>query len=187
MKSLRYLVCGAALLASVGVSSASAANWDPINTEVTATNSGTSSLTAGASVTCENVDTRLTASSGSPTVASTTNIHNPVAFSNCTSFAGPATVTTSGSWQFTAIDTTTVTGAAVGATVATITFHNLAGCTITIGGADIPNNVWSNTTHNLTINNNATFPVSSTAGCLGVVQPVGKLDGVFNVPAASIT
>lgn len=190
MKSLRYLVCGAALFASIGVSSASAANWDPVGTEVTATGVGSSSLTAGAAVTCSSIDARLAVTAGQPDLATTTHgIHNPVAFTNCTSFAGPATVTTFGTWEFTAINTTTVTGAATPATaggpVAQITFHNLPACTISIGGADIPNNTWSNATRNLTINNAAVFPVTSTAGCLGVVQNTGTLDGVFNLPVGS--
>jgi hypothetical protein len=187
------LVSGVALFAAVGVSSASAANWDPQGREVSATlaTGTTSSLTAGgATVTCTGVDTRLATTVNTPNVATTTHgIHNPVQFTGCTSFGGPADVTTFGTWSFTAIDTTTVTGAATNgaSAIATIQPTAITGCVVSIFGADIPNNDWNNTTHNLAINNQATFPVSANASCLGAVGTVGRLHGIFNVPEATIT
>jgi hypothetical protein len=188
MKGLRYLMCGVALVASAGASTATAATWDPVNSNISTTNVGSLTFTAGgASYTCNTVTLTLRAASGTASVAVAQGTHNPVAFSNCTSFLGSATVTTTGTWQFTANSTTSVTMAAVGATVLQMRFHAVPSCTINIPGFDLPNNTWSNSTHQLTLNSTATFAVTSTAGCLGAVGSTGSFSSTFSAPTATIT
>jgi hypothetical protein len=193
MKSMRYLVCGAALVASfVGASSASAANWDPQGVELTAT-STTASLTdaSGNTVHCNTADALIRATGD---LATTTPIANPVAFGGgCSSPLGAntATVTTFGTWEFTAVNTTTVnasaTGTGAGGTgpVADINIGGI--CTVTVDGpATINGNTWNNATHQLTINNAATFTLTPSAGCFGLISSPGRLDGTFTLPASAI-
>lgn len=196
MRSLRNVMCGVVLAVSfVGVSSASAATWDPQGTEVTATSEGAPTLTDanGNTVSCPTADTRLTATGD--LARTTAGLHNPVAFgtgTNCSALglANVASVTTFGTWEFTATSTTNVnasaTGTGAGGTgvVATITIFGT--CHITINGpVTINNNTWSNANHTLTINNAATFPF--TTNCPGVTSP-GRLDGRFLLPStATIT
>jgi hypothetical protein len=190
MKMLKYLPLGLVLAASlVGVSSASAANWDP-TTPVTGTQVGSSTLTAGTSqVTCPTGHTTLTASGDLARASGTTN---PVAFGGaCTNSFGlsPTTVTTTGEWTFTAVDTTNVTAVAtpntVGGNVAEI---NIAGvCTITVPGpVTIPNNDWSNTTHRLVVNNTRTFDLRTDGILCPTLPTTGTLNATFQLPSTVI-
>ncbi len=185
MKSLKTLALGAVVAVSLGVvSSASAAIWDPQNTNVTgtSTNSVLTSAT-GATVSCNSASTSLRAVGD---LATAQGAHNPVAYSNCTNsiFGGVTTVTTSGTWTFTATSTTSVDARVVsdtGAPVAVIS--NPGGCTITVHGpVSIPNNGWNNTTHQLEINSAVSFPVTQSGLCFGAVGTSARLSGTFTLP-----
>jgi hypothetical protein len=190
MKSFKTLALGAVVgLSLVGVSSASAANWDPQNTNVTATQEGSGVLTgsAGATVTCSNGSTTLRAVGA---VATTTTTTNPVAFTNCVaSIGGAATVTTFGDWAFTATSTTNVNVTASSGTgvVATIHIPGL-GCDVTVTSpTTINSNTWNNANHTLSTNSTASFPVESTGLCALGVGTSARLNAHFVAAAASIT
>lgn len=194
MRSLRYLTCGAFMTASLATaSSASAANWDPSGVEVTATSTNTSFTfgTSTATVHCNTVDMLTT---GVNDVRVTTAVANPVAFGGGCSTplgANTGTVTTYGTWFFTAVSTTSanllVTGTGPGGT-GPIVDINIGGiCTVTIDGpVSLPAGTWNNTTHQLTINSLPTFTNTSGGGCFGLVSSPGTLEGTFTFPASAI-
>ncbi len=194
MKGLRYLVCGVALVASVGVSSASAANWDPVNTTLHGSQVGSGTLKtdpSGATVTCTGGTTDLRAASATPSVASTITTTNPVQFSGCTSLGFSATVTTAGTWNFTGASTTSVSATAVptavGGNVATISVPAV-GCTLTIGETTIANKTWNNTAKTLATNGASSFPITpSSEACGTLLGTSGTLSATFNVPGANLT
>jgi hypothetical protein len=192
MKGLRYLVCGVALVASVGASSASAANWSPTNTTLHGSQLGTGKLTTnlGGVVSCTSGTTDLRANSATPTVASTTAAANPVQFTGCTALGFGATVTTHGTWDFTAVNTTTVNATArpsvAGGFVATIV-TNVPACTVRVGETTINSNSWTNGTTTLTTNSASTFPIAATTeACTTLFGTSGNLEATFSVPGASI-
>jgi hypothetical protein len=190
MKSVKTLAMGAVVaLSLVGVSSASAANWDPQNTNVGATQEGHGILTTtgGSSLTCSTGTTILRAVGA---VASTTAAHNPVAIGGCSSsLGGASSVTTFGTWTFTAVSTTNVHILAhnsAGPNVAVISIPGL-GCSINVPSpVTIPNNTWSNANHTLHINNAAEFGLSGSGLC-AAAGTGGFLDANFVVPLATIT
>jgi hypothetical protein len=188
MKSVKTLAMGAVVaLSLVGASSASAANWDPQNTNVTASQEGTGTLTANAPVTCTSGHTTLRAVGAVATAITTTN---PVAFTGCSAgfLGGPATVTTFGDWTFTATSTSNVTVRATSSTgpVAIIHLPQLA-CSITVPSpVHISNNTWSNTNHTLGINNAGTFGIVGHGNC-GIAGTSASLDANFVAPTATIT
>ena len=187
MKSIKTLAMGAAVaLALVGASSASAANWDPQNTNVTAVQEGTGALTApNGTVSCTAADTTLRASGATATAITTTN---PVAFTGCNGgFLGAATVTTFGTWSFTATSTTSVDVSAVNPSgpVATIHFPS-AGCDITVPSpVNITGSTWNNATHTLHIGSSS-FALSGS-GNSGLAGTSGVMDANFVASAATIT
>jgi hypothetical protein len=193
MRAQRHLVCGVALVASlVGGSSASAANWDPQGVELTATSANTSITDAsGSTLHCNTADALVRATGD---LATTTPIANPVAFGGgCSSPLGAntATVTTFGTWEFTATNTTTVnasaTGTGAGGTGPVMDINIGGFCTITVDGpATINGNAWSNTTHQLTINHTATIAMTTNPGCLGLYVSPLRLDGTFTLPGSAI-
>jgi len=196
MRNVKYLACGAALLAScIGVSSASAANWDPQGTALTATSTNSVLTPAtGAPVACPVADLSVTATGDLARTSAALVNHNPVFFGGGCLAGGalPTDVTTFGTWEFTATSTTNVnasaTGTGAGGTgpVAVITITG-SSCVITIDGpVSIPNNVWHNASHQLTINNTATFPFTTTAGCNGLVTSPARLSGTFQLPTTAI-
>jgi hypothetical protein len=106
---------------------------------------------------------------GNPAVSGTVNSSGaaaPPSFSNCTSSLGSATVTASGQWLFTAKSTTSVDESNASATI------KIAGgiCTITMSNVSIPGNSWSNSTHRLTSNSNASFPIHESGFCDGATS-----------------
>jgi hypothetical protein len=196
MRSFRYVLCAVVLPAIVWASSSSAANWDPPGAELTAFNVGPALLTGNHSaqlVVCTQLHTLLAVTASQPDLLSTTHgIHNPFNFTNCHAFGSPATVTTFGTWKFTATNTTTVdatfTGAGPGGSgpIALVIPHALSGCTITIDAeVGIPNNEWDGVNHRLVINNQSTFTLTSNAPCVGVVPMFGSLDLTLQLPAAA--
>jgi hypothetical protein len=174
MKINRWAMGAAAVLSLIGASSASAANWDPQNTNVTATQEGSGTLTAGsASVTCSAGSTTLRASGA---VATTVGTVNPVNFTSCVGPSGqPATVTTFGDWHFIANSTTSVTVTATPTAsnnkVATIHIGGFFNCDLTITGHQaLPNNVWSNANRTLSVNG----PVSNIENSGGLCALAGS-------------
>lgn len=194
MKGLRNLVCGVALVASVGASSASGSNWDPVTTPIHGTQVGTGTLRVdptGATVTCTNGTTDVKATSATPSVASTISTTNPVAFSGCTSLGFPATVVTLGTWNFTGVSTTSVSATAVpttaGGLVAIISVPAV-GCSVTIGETTIASNTWNNTSKQLATNGAASFPVhGNNEICATLYGTSGTLTTTFNFPTANLT
>ncbi|MET0602498.1 MAG: hypothetical protein ABW167_10945 [Baekduia sp.] len=190
MKSLKSLALGAVVALSLGAaSSASAAvPWDPQNTNVTGTSSN-SVLTDsnGNTVTCTSASTTLRAVGD---LATAQGAHNPVAYSNCSNslIPGATSVTTFGTWTFTATSTTSVDARAVRDPSGAVAVISLPlGCTITVDGpVSIPNNGWNNATHQLEINSSVSFPVTQSATCFGIVGATARLSGTFTLPSSVI-
>lgn len=182
----KSLVTGAVVaLSLVGVSSASAANWDPPNTNVPATQEGSGTLSAGLPITCTAGSTTLRASGA---VATTTSTVNPVNFSGCTGPLGVgATVTTFGDWHFIANSTTSVrvtaTPTASNNKVATI---HLPGCDITISGHQALSGTWSNANHTLAVTGPVTG-ITNSGGICAAASSSGTLTANYVAPAATIT
>jgi hypothetical protein len=190
MKSIKRMALAAVLVGSlVGVSSASAATWDPSGTSLTATQVGTSTLNAGASVSCATGDANLTASGDLATLTGTTN---PVRWGSCTNSVSSllsTSVATAGTWTFTATSTTSVDIDVVNASgpVATITIGSPPfGCSITVPSpVHISGNTWDNSTHRLTVNSGQSFAVNHSGICPGV-NSTGNMTATFQLPASAI-
>jgi hypothetical protein len=181
MRSVKHVMVGAALIASLAsVSSASAANWDPQGVARTAT-AGTTSLTTsnGFTVSCTQADATLTASGH---VASGPA---PTFGGVCSGPLSGPVVTTFGTWHFTAVSTTSVTATATaGPNGAVAQIHFSSGCTITVpGDVTITGNTWNNATHQLTVNTNASFPITSNAACFGLPGSSGSMHATFQLPS----
>jgi hypothetical protein len=198
MMILRYLVCSAALLTSVGTSAASAANWDPQGVAVTATQEGQGRLTMttggvpAGQMTCNNGDMSLVATGAVATASAATN---SLVFGGC-SFAGlPAHVTTFGDWAFTATSTTAVSATArpavAGGVVARIVFTAVR-CMATLGESTISNNVWSNTNHTLSIGTNEfaltvePTDLGNEEQCTTGIGNAGRLDASYQLPSSVV-
>jgi hypothetical protein len=183
MKKYGTAVAAASMLmALVGASSASAANWDPQGPVF----HGHWTLTlhfGPATVTCTvTLDIKATAA-----LAQTTNAGGTLAgptFNSCSNSLGisPTVATSSASWTATATSTTAVDVTKGNA------FINIGNgvCTITMDNVSVPGNTWSNAAHTLTANSTPTFPITTTGFCPGVTSP-GDMTGSIVVPAATIT
>lgn len=188
MMDMRKLATGAVLTISlIGVSSASAANWDPQNTAVTAIQEGVGMVTLGNdfSVRCGAGDISFTAPGAAAAIAMAIN---PAKFPSCTDPLGlNASVTTFGTWNFVATSTTNVDISITGATVATIHMPGF-GCDISMPGPiNIPGNAWNNSAHTLTITNTISFPVlPSTETCATVFGTTGRIDASYQLPSSVI-
>jgi hypothetical protein len=189
MRGLRYLVCGVALVASVGASSASAANWSPLDTTVHGSQLGTGRLTTnlGGVVSCTTGTTDLRANSATPTVLSTTAASNPVQFTGCTALGFAATVTTHGTWHLSSVNTSTVNGtftpAFLGGFFMTI-LTSVPNCTVRVGETTLNGNSWNNSTTVLTTNGASSFPLSvTTEACATLFGTSGTLEATFGVQA----
>jgi hypothetical protein len=189
MKRVKTLALGAVVaLSLIGASSASAANWDPQNTHLAATQQGISAFTfdGGDHFTCSTGDLKLSAL-GAAAEAVTPGPEGPVTFGGCTEsvFFHAVTVTTFGTWRFTAASTTSVHLLATSTTgsVALIHYPDFA-CTVRVPSPlTIANNTWNNATHILTINSTASFPVhASTADCAAAVGTTARLDARYLFP-----
>lgn len=195
MKGWRYLACSVALCTSIGASSASAANWDPVGTELTATQEGNGTVTTnnGSTISCGSSDMRLAATAGQPDLMTTTHgVTNPVTFANCTALGFPVTMTTFGTWEFTATSTTSVdfsaTPVTAGGPIWTWSIPAL-GCHVAINGpVTIPNNTWNNVAATLTMNNAASVPIVVTPeSCATTLGTSITLSTRFVMSGASIT
>jgi len=172
------------LMASVGVSAGSAATWDPQGTAITATNVGNVVLddNAGHHITCTTSTVNLRAT-GSVATASPSP-----SFTGCSNdvIGGATTVTTGATWSFDAVSTTNVTATVSSGTAATI---SLAGgiCTITVPGPiTIPNNSWTNASHQLHISTATSFALNQSAGCFGAVGSRGVLTATYRLPTSAV-
>jgi hypothetical protein len=186
MSIQKWAMGAAAVLSLIGASSASAANWDPPNTNVPATQEGSGTLSAGLPITCTAGSTTLRSTGNA--VATTVGTVNPVNFSGCTGPLGvAATVTTFGDWHFIANSTTSVsvtaTPTASNNKVATI---HLLGCDITISGHQALSGTWSNANHTLAING-PVVGITNSGGLCSTASSSGTLTANFVAPAATIT
>jgi hypothetical protein len=175
------------LAAMVGASGASAANWDPAN--VTVPISGTMTLTTstGGTAMCSLTNTFVrsaggdlavtTDSAGTPRGPQWTACMNgiaPILSTTITSTTG-----TAGAWSMTATSTTSVDLTGVNLTVALASL-----CTISAMNVSIASNTWSNTTHTLTFNSTATFPIVESGICDG--GTTGRISGTFSFPSSAV-
>lgn len=176
MKLLKGLPIGLVLAASLmGATSASAGDWHPQNAVLTATQVGAATFTAGTvTITCSKVDAQVLAVDDRFQAG---GMVPPIAFSSCLdSFALTAsTVTTTGTWGFTATSTTAVDITADAGTpgVSVIDFTlgapPLPVCTITVPGPlRIPLSLWSNVSSRLTFNPAVSFAITKSGFCPGV-------------------
>jgi hypothetical protein len=192
MKALRHLVCGVALVASVGASSASAANWNPVNTTLHGSQVGAFRMTTnlGGVISCGAGTTDLRANSATPSVASTTAASNPLQFSGCTALGFAATVTTHGVWDFTAVNTTTINVTArpsvAGGFVATITTL-VPACTVRMDTTSISSTTWHIALGFFTWGHTTTTPITTTTEACGTLFGTSvTFDGTLSFPGASL-
>lgn len=174
MRSIKVMGC--IVMTALGLaSSASAANWDPANTNITG--HGVLTLTSGtATVTCT---THMTVSSTGNDLATTVGVPT---FSACTDniiHSSDTTVTSSAAWTATATTTTAVDVVGNGV----IKIGTL--CTITATAA-VADNGWSNATHTLTANNMSSFDITRHGLCAGT-QTTATMSGSVQFNAGTIT
>lgn len=180
----------AAPLIGLGMGSASAlaatsVQWNPQNTVEPATLASGSSLVlkdnAGNTVTCNTVNSNVEApTNGNPAVAGTVNSSGaaaPPQFTNCTSTLGSASVTNSGQWLFTATSTSSVDASQATSKI------TIAGglCTMSVSNAAVSGNSWSNTSHQLTLNNTKSFPITESGICDGATS--ATMQGTLQLPS----
>lgn len=187
MKPVKMLALGAVVVLSLmGSAAAPAANWHPQNTTFTANQEGSGSFTFpdGDAVRCSAASVSLSASGA---VAMNTAATNPVTFTNCleTVLNTAVTVTTFGTWNFTATSTTSVDLEATSATSVVVLIHMPGlGCTVSLRSTlSIPNNTWSNAAHTLTINNTPTIVSQASSTACGLFfEPTATWDAKFQFP-----
>lgn len=187
MKKLGTAVAAASLfMAMTGAGSASAANWDPANTTLTA--HGTLTLDQGTgSVTCTYHSSVRSTGNDVAFTANSAGAAAPPTFSSCsTNLGASAHVTSSSAWNITANSTTTAT-VSNGNAVITLTAFGADICTITASGVTV-DATWSNATSTLTPSAqtfNVTQSGSVCPGGTGVKS--ARMTGSVSVPGASIT
>jgi hypothetical protein len=191
MKIRECMIVGGVLAASlVGVSSAAAAAWDPQSTSLTATQVGSATISVGATFTCTAGDANLSAVGDLVGLIGTAD---PIHWSGCTSSVSPlltTTVGTAGTWTLTATSGGLVDLTAVNASgpviAAAVGSAPPLGCSVTATSSlHISGNTWNNSTHRLTINSAASFPVEHTGICPGVAN-TGTLQATFQLPATVV-
>lgn len=190
MRHLSIKLAGLMAVPLIGLAMGSAAalgatvQWNPQNTVEPATLASGSSLVLtdnrGNTVTCNTVSSNVEAPiNGNPAVAGTVNSSGAAAapqFTNCSSNLGSASVTNSGQWLFTATGTSSVDASQATSSV------NIGGfCTIKVSNAAVSGNAWNNTTHQLTLNNSASFPISESGLCDGATSATMK--GTLQLPS----
>jgi hypothetical protein len=180
------VVVVALLVAVVGAGSASAANWDPANTTLTAHATLTLRFDpSGVTLTCT-YHSGLRSAGGADAFTTETGGTTPAppTFSGCTNSIGWAmTVTTASAWTLTATSTT-----AVDVTNANVTITISPGppfdCHVTMTGASI-GATWNNATSTLTPGSSP-IPISESGlSCPGDTSLT--FSGSVVVPGASIT
>jgi hypothetical protein len=171
MRSIK--MCGSAVLvvlalaALVGVSGASAANWDPANVTVPVTGTPTITTNLGTSVMCSLSSTFIRSPGGDHSVTTdSAGTQRGPQWTGCTNSVlttGTSMTSTGGiggAWTLTATSATSVDLAGVDLTIAIGSF-----CTISVMNAAIANNTWSNVAHLLTFNSSTTLPTAQTGLC----------------------
>lgn len=192
MKMLGTAAAAASMLLALGVGSASAANFDPPNTNIPAHGVLTlDGIPSGAQVHCTFTGTiRSAGGDHASTVNSSGDPAGPT-FDNCVATVpglgnvaatAVATSGTAGAWTMTATSTTTVdvTGNA------TISIGGGL-CTISAMNAAVPNNTWNQATHTLTANGASTFPIVSSGSILCPTDTTARMTGSVTVPLGTIT
>jgi hypothetical protein len=185
MKKLGTAVAAAsAMMALFGAGSASAANWDPPNTTLTA--HGTLSLTAApfaATVSCT-YHSGVRSAGGADAFTTETNgtVAAPPTFSGCTSTFGTVeSVVAHQPWTITATSTTAVNVTNGNATIVL----SVLGITCTITAENVSvGATWNNTTKTLSPASTP-FSVTKTAACPHITT--GSMTGSVTVPGANLT
>jgi hypothetical protein len=192
MKNFGAAVAAASMVMVLGAGSASAANWDPANTTLTAHGTLTlKALPSGGTVTCTyhsgvrstGNDIAFTTETGGVAAA-------PPTFSNCTTtIVGVTLITTTAdqAWALTATSTTTVDVSNGNATLTLFAGtppNQVDVCTIKAASVSL-DAAWNPANTSLTPND-ATFTISETgAACPGDTS--GTMTGSVTVPGLSIT
>lgn len=170
-------------MAVMGLSPASAANWDPQGTVNAFHGNLTLTTNAAGSVSCTVTGFVKAGGSLANTTTSSGNLAPPV-FTNCTnniaSGSTTAVVATS-SWGAFATSTTAVD--VLGQAHITISQFGTVLCRISVSAA-VANNSWSNAAHTLTANSASSFPVTESGACDG--GTTGTMAGVVGFPASMI-
>jgi hypothetical protein len=186
MKKFGTVVAAASMLMAIGAGSASAANWDPANTTLTA--HGTLTLTSrpsGSTVTCT-YHSGVRSAGGTDAFTTETSGTTPAAptFSNCTTtvpFASVTSVVGLSAWTITATSTTAVD--VTGNARITLSALGLS-CTITATDVSI-GATWNNTSTTI-VPSDTLFPIDLT-GSVCPSDTQGTMTGTVTVPGASIT
>jgi hypothetical protein len=184
-------VAAATMMAMAWAGSASAANWDPANTTLTAHGTlGLDLSPSGVSLTCTfHSGVRSTGND----LAVTTNAAGDPAgptFSACTTSLPSvavgiaATPGTAGAWNLTATSTTAVDVTNENFTI-TVTSGGVAVCTVSLMNVSVAGNTWSNATSTLTPTATS-FPIVET-GVLCPGDTTARFTGSIAIPGASIT
>jgi hypothetical protein len=179
----------ALVVALSSVSSASAFQWTPPNTAVTATGAGNTVFKTahGQQWTCTNF--AWSAKTAGPEVVGTLG----PAITGCSnSFIGGTTaITNSGRWSLTATSTSTATLVAdtspSGGTVMSTSFGGFLGCSpITVKGPlKLTNQAWNNVTHQLTISPATPLTLHTPSGvCTEIFGSTITMSGTIAFPSS---
>jgi hypothetical protein len=187
-KSVLVMAAMALVMAMAGVSSASAAQWSPQNTNVLGVSAGTVKLRAiGVEAVCTSVQMKGK-TTGSAIAGSGATAFLP---SNCSTSAGPLVVTSAGNWSVNALSTTTASlsgdTSPSGGTLLTLEWPSM-GCTATVKGPINATGLqWSNATHQLTLPKGTSVPVSGKGLCAGFFGTSLEVEGKFSYPTLTVT
>jgi hypothetical protein len=177
------IVAVSALTGLLGTGSASAANWDPPNTTLTAHGNLTFD-TSTFSLSCT-YHSGLRSAGGADAFTTETNgtVPAPPTFSNCTSTLGTiVSVTNPAAWTLTATTTT-----AVDMTFSLSIVMSVFGSNCTIGVHDVTLPMtWNNVAKAITPSATS-FPTTTTGGALCSNVTSGSLTGTVTVPGLNLT
>jgi hypothetical protein len=184
MKRLGLAVAASMLAALVGAGSASAANWDPPNTTLTAHGTLTLDLApSGVSVNCT-YHSGIRSAGGADALTTLTGgtIPAPPTFYHCVqSLPGTVSVVIDAPWTLTATSTTALdlTNGNI-----TMTLNIFGDCAISASGVSLPW-LWTNATSTITLSATS-FPVTET-GAFCPDDSTMTITGSIVVSGASIT
>jgi hypothetical protein len=184
MKKLGTAVAAAsALLALFGAGSASAANWDPPNTTLTAHGNLTLDTSAG-NVTCTyHSGVRSAGGADAFTTETGGTAAAPPTFSNCDSSIGTVvSVTSPIPWTITATTTTAVD--VTGSANIVISVLGVQ-CTIAAHDVTVPA-TWNNTAKTITPSTQS-FPTTTSGSIFCPNVTSGTMTGTVTVPGANLT
>jgi hypothetical protein len=184
MKKLGTAVAAAsAMMALFGAGSASAANWDPPNTTLTAHGTLTLDTIAGTVACTYHSGVRSAGGADAFTTEPNSAIPAPPTFSNCTSTIGTVeSVTSPIAWTITATNTTAVH--VTGSAAVTIGVFGIT-CTVTANDVSVPS-TWNNVAKTITPGATS-FPTTTDGGFLCPSVTSGRMTGTVTVPGANLT